>query len=223
MTNLFKLKILQEYFLFAQILQETILNIIKKQKEFIEYYEKLMQETPLSEPILFGDGVHPTQVARLVKTWSKKSFDKIIKTNAGRTRVNIFGAFNLESLELHYKTYETINSASIIDYFKYLETCYPGAPKIHVIVDQAGYLTSKELKEFLKTSKINVHYLPPHSPNLNPIERLWKIMHEFVSNNKVYENAKAFKKSLFNFLTNTIKEIPEVLRERVTDHFCIIE
>lgn len=43
------------------------------------------------------------------------------------------------------------------------------------MVDQ---IKIKKLEEYLKTSKIQVHYLPPYSPNLNPIERLWKVMRE---------------------------------------------
>ena len=56
---------------------------------------------------------------------------------------------------------------------------YPHAKKIHLIWDQAGYHICREVQEFLKTSRIKIHYLPPRSPNLNPIERLWKIMHEY--------------------------------------------
>ncbi|WP_235424876.1 transposase, partial [Vibrio vulnificus] len=32
--------------------------------------------------------------------------------------------------------------------------------------------------------------LPPYSPNLNPIERLWKVMNEYVRNN-IYFSSKA--------------------------------
>jgi transposase len=32
--------------------------------------------------------------------------------------------------------------------------------------------------EKAKELNIKLHYLPPYSPNLNPIERLWKVMNE---------------------------------------------
>jgi transposase len=34
---------------------------------------------------------------------------------------------------------------------------------------------SKAVKEFAALNNIKLHYLPTYSPNLNPIERLWKV------------------------------------------------
>ena len=87
------------------------------------------------------------------------------------------------------------------------------------LTDQAGYHTCKEVQEFLQTSRIQVYYLPPRSPNLNPIERLWKIMHEYVSNNRTYDKFKDFKRSLFHFFNQTLLEIRETLFSRISDNF----
>ena len=46
---------------------------------------------------------------------------------------------------------------------------------------------------------ITLHYLPPYSPNLNPIERLWKVMNEYVRNNRFFKSAKEFKKEILTF------------------------
>jgi transposase len=99
---------------------------------------------------------------------------------------------------------------------------YPDHKRIHLILDQAGYHTAQETRDFLKTSRIKVYYLPPRSPNLNPIERLWKIMHEYVSNNRVYERFKDFKKSLFDFFDHTMPNIKDILVSRITDNFQIL-
>jgi transposase len=55
-----------------------------------------------------------------------------------------------------------------------LKAEYPAAPKIHVVLDQSGYHTSQALKEWAVVRGIDLHYLPPYGPNLNPIERLCK-------------------------------------------------
>jgi transposase len=44
--------------------------------------------------------------------------------------------------------------------------------------------------EKAKELNIKLHYLPPYSPNLNPIERLWKVMNEHARNNKYFATAK---------------------------------
>ena len=35
---------------------------------------------------------------------------------------------------------------------------------------------------------IKLHFLPPYSPNLNPIKRLWKVMNEKVRNNRLFDD-----------------------------------
>ena len=39
-------------------------------------------------------------------------------------------------------------------------------------LDQAGHHRSEVVRTFAKDNAIELHYLPPYSPNLNPIERL---------------------------------------------------
>jgi transposase len=193
---------------------------LMKQKEFIDFYEALMNEASLEgEPVLFGDSVHPTQQTRPSYGWIKRGKDKPIETTGARKRVNLMGVLNLETMTFGYQDFETINGQSAVEFLKKVEKMYPQARKIHLIWDRAGYHTSQEVEEFLKTSRIKVHYLPPRSPNLNPIERLWKIMHEYVSNNRTYEKFKHFKESLFYFFDNIIPNIKDLLINRITDNF----
>jgi transposase len=194
-----------------------------KQKEFIDLYHKIMNEAVLEdEPVLFGDSVHPSQQTRAAYGWIKRGKDKPIETTGARKRVNIMGVLNLESMRFGYQEFETINAEAAITFLKEVEKMYPDSRRIHLIWDQAGYHTAQEIKDFLKTSRIKIHYLPPRSPNLNPIERLWKIMHEYVSDNKVYEKFKDFKKSLFYFFDHTMPNIKDVLVSRITDIFQIL-
>ncbi|MFU7503163.1 MAG: transposase [Candidatus Tisiphia sp.] len=51
-------------------------------------------------------------------------------------------------------------------------TCYKYKEKIYLICDNAGYYKSKKVKEYLVNSKIELVFLPPYNPNLNPIELL---------------------------------------------------
>lgn len=66
---------------------------------------------------------------------------------------------------------------------------------------------------------IELHYLPPYSPNLNSIERLWKVMNEQVRHNVVFESAQAFREQLALFFSATIPKIKSSLVTRITDNF----
>jgi transposase len=191
-----------------------------KQEAFKVLYNKIMKEAALEgEPVLFGDSVHPSQQTRPSYGWIKRGKDKPLETTGARKRVNLMGVLNLETMRFGYKEFDTINGEATVTFLKEVEKMYPDSRRIHLILDQAGYHTAQETKDFLKRSRIKVYYLPARSPNLNPIERLWKIMHEYVSNNRVYERFKDFKKSLFDFFNNTMPNIKDILVSRITDNF----
>jgi transposase len=79
--------------------------------------------------------------------------------------------------------YETINGESIIDFMTKLRGQY-GLKTVHLILDRSGYHRSMLVAE--NTIKLNIK-LPPYSPNLNPIERLCKVMNEKVRNNRFFK------------------------------------
>jgi DDE superfamily endonuclease len=76
-----------------------------------------------------------------------------------------------------------------------------------------------KINEFLITSKIKIHYLPPYSPNLNPIERLWKVMREKKTYNKCYVKFIDFSESIRTFFFEEIPEMKEQLGKRINDNF----
>jgi transposase len=82
------------------------------------------------------------------------------------------------------------------------------------------------VQTYIEKSKIEMHFLPPYSPNLNPIERLWKFLNEHVLYNKYYEKFDDFKEAVFGFLHNLFdppKEWKEALARRITDNFRIVD
>lgn len=190
-----------------------------KQEAFIEAYEKLLTETPEDEPILFGDGVHPTMATKVTYGWIKTGANKPIATIASRTRMNLMGALNLESMQVTIGSYETIDSETMVQYFDHLKAAYPKAPKIHLILDQGPYNISILTRDAAKKRGIQLHYLPPYSPNLNPIERLWKVMNEHVRNNRVFESAKEFRREITNFFDVTWPQIAMASTDRINDNF----
>ena len=106
---------------------------------------------------------------------------------------------------------------------QYFKASYPEASTLHVILDQAGYHRSQETQNAAQEKGIMLHYLPPYSPNLNPIERLWKVMHEQVRNNVFFASAKAFRSALARFFEEKIPIIKNILRNRINDNFQTIK
>ena len=190
----------------------------EKQAEFIRYYENLLNTLPEMEPVEFADAVHPTMATKVTYGWIRKGQDKLIATTASRTRINLLGSINLETMDVTIASHETIDSKAMEKHFAALRKKYPKAPRIHQIVDPGSYNISAETKEAAEKYGIVLHHLPPYSPNLNPIERLWKVMNEFVRNNRVFKNAAEFRKAIDDFFAKW-PEIAQSMVDRINDNF----
>jgi transposase len=196
----------------------------EQQRQWIAEYEKLKQGLSNEETICFMDGVHPTHNTQLAYGWIKKGFRKEICANSGRSRINLSGAIDLISKKLHIQEDKTLNAESTIEFLKKIESAYPAKLKIHLFSDNARYYKNKAVTIYLKESKIKLHFLPPYSPNLNPIERLWKLMRERVLYNTYYEHFEEFKSAIFGFLEcisnlNPESEFGKAIESRIRDKF----
>ncbi len=196
----------------------------ERQEQWIEEYEKLKVSLSERETICFMDGVHPTHNTQVSCGWIKRGVRKEIAANSGRSRLNLSGALDLLSSKLHIQEDVTLNAASTISFLKKVECAYPSKDKVHMFCDNAPYYRNKNVTAFLENSKIKMHFLPPYSPNLNPIERVWKWMKERVMYNTYYEEFDDFKLAVMGFLESLSHLDPtsffgQEFASRIRDHF----
>jgi transposase len=92
------------------------------------------------------------------------------------------------------------------------------ARRIYVIVDNARYDRNRWLKKRLWGTKIKLIFLPPYSPNLNLIERYWKLFKKVAMNNHYYETFEEFRQACEDFFRNAKKHLPQ-LRTLLTENF----
>ncbi len=173
-----------------------------KQEDYLYEFTLLKSGLKSDEKVYFGDGVHPQHNTRLSNAWIYKGDTRVIKSNTGRSRININGVLDPDSKEFIYTTGASINAENTIELYKKIESKNLDKRKIYIIVDNARYYKNKAVGNYLKTSKIEQIFLPPYSPNLNLIERLWKFMYKKVINNKYYEKAKEFQQNICDFFDN---------------------
>lgn len=196
----------------------------EQQKKWLVEYDKLRQELPADETICFIDGVHPTHNVQPAYGWIKRGIRKEIPANTGRSRINLSGSIDVITHAIVIQEDLTLNADSTIRFFQKIEEAYPNKRKIHVFCDNAPYYRNRIVKSYLETSKICLHFLPPYSPNLNPIERLWKWMKERVIYNTYYEYVDDFREAVFGFFSvlssATVDSVlGQTLRGRIRDKF----
>jgi transposase len=195
-----------------------------KQKAFIEGYEKLLNSLGDDEAVLFADAVHPTHAARPVGCWAPKEETLAIEQTSGRQRLNIHGAIDLESGQTRMMEVETVDASSTIRLLEAIEALYPMLALIHVFLDNARYHHAQLVQEWLAQPgrRIQLHFIPPYCPHLNPIERLWGLMHKHVTHNTCYATCREFAEATLGFLRDTVPKNWAGLCDSVTDNFRVI-
>jgi len=195
---------------------------MEKQEEFVKKYKELKANKQKDDKIYFIDAVHPQYNSMPEWGWIEKGKDVNTLSNTGRQRININGALDIETKEIIEREDEKINSISVIRLFEKIEAINQKAKNIYVIADNAKYHRSKEVKEYLARSKISLIFLPSYSPNLNLIERVWKLFKDKVIRGKYYERFDKFKSAVHGFFEN-INIYHEELETLLTERFQVIK
>lgn len=191
-----------------------------KQTQFIQTYNAIKENLKSHDQIYFVDATHPEHNTKPSYGWilKGKKNDKYIKTNTGRERLNLNGALNLTNKTAVVLEEKTINFKSTIKLLKKLSLNQPKG-KIHLVLDNASYHHATAVKIWLKKHRrFKLHFLPPYSPNLNIIERLWRFFHQKITWNHYFETFEQFRRVTLKFFKNLTKYKPE-LDSLLTDSF----
>ena len=194
------------------------------QEKFIAFYENLLNSLGTDEAVYFADAVHPEYQSKPAFGWVKKGANPALKTTSGRGRVNIHGALNLENFDAPFVAPITVDGQSAVQLLAKIEAGNPGKRTIHVIWDNALYHKGPDVRAFLSRKNCRIHLiqLPPYCPHLNPIERLWAVMHQQVTHNRHYPTQKQFTTAIMRFFREIIPKHWKEFRNQITDNFRII-
>ena len=134
------------------------------------------------------------------------------------------GAIDLETGRTRMIEVETVDAVSTIRLLESIEAFYPMLALIHVFLDNARYHHAKLVQDWLSRPdcRIRLHFIPAYCPHLNPIERLWGVMHKHVTHNKCYATCTQFADATLGFLRETVPRNWANLCDSVTDNFRVI-
>lgn len=186
----------------------------KKQKDFITIYNRLKSHGK----VYFSDSTHPQYNPVISYGWIRKGIEFDVFTNSGRFHLNINGAVCIDELDIIARTCETVNGDSICDLLKAIKNKNPLEKNLYLVLDNAPFNRSKKVRALAKELKIKLVYLPPYSPNLNPIERLWKFFKKKTLYNQYFESFEDFSNACVNFFRYARKYRGE-LQTLLTDNF----
>ena len=177
------------------------------------------------EAIVYVDAVHPTHQTRFAGRWLPRGQRCAITTASGRDRLNLHGAIDLETGLIRIIEVQTVDAMSTIALFEALERAYPALRRIHIFLDNARYHHAKLVREWLAQPgrRIVLHFVPAYCPHLNPIERLWLVMHKHVTHNKTYAKFRDFADAILGFLRDDVPRRFDEFSSTITDNFRVID
>lgn len=144
---------------------------------------------------------------------------RYVKNASGRKRFNILGALNAITQELVTVANHTyINALSVCELLEKLHQQFCDLPLV-LIMDNARYQRCKLVLEKAASLNIQIVFLPPYSPNLNLIERLWKFVKRKVLYNQYYKDYAQFCLAISNCLEQTHTTHKEALSTLLTPKF----
>ena len=111
-----------------------------------------------------------------------------------------FGAFTSEK-RFHYDFYDSQNSLTFRHFLRGFIRTLNRRKKYVFILDNAGYHKTQPVQNLLKEYGrfISVVYIPPYSPELNPIETCWKVTKNAVTKSQYFSSIDAMQDALETF------------------------
>ena len=132
------------------------------------------------------DEVHFQRHSSLIRMWAPKGQQPRVLSPSVRHKVGFFGALNLKTGSLLTEEAPTFNSETFGDFIRYL--LESTQEKVYLIMDNARWHRAKDLKDLFESNQDRLIriFLPPYSPELNPVERVWRITRRQVTHNRYF-------------------------------------
>jgi putative transposase len=166
---------------------------------------KLLAELPGDETVVWQDEVEIHTNPKIGRMWMFRGQQAEVQTPGTNKKRYLCGS-------MHWRTGAVFlteaapkqgrNSKLFLEHLDDLRRRLRRYRKIHVICDNARSHTSREVIEYLweHEGRIEVHLLPNYAPELNPIERVWWVLHEHVTRNHRCKSLEELLEMVFAWL-----------------------
>ena len=142
-----------------------------------------------------------------------------VPVSGERKSVKIFGAIELWSTRFDYRQDTVFNACTYLGFLEQLARRYHHQGAI-LIQDNASYHKHGDVWEWFKSNRewLEVHQLPPYSPELNPTQRLWQHTRKNGTHNRFFNDPDALLATLTQVFTE-MQSYPQLIQSYLAP-FC---
>ena len=163
--------------------------------------------------MLSQDEARFPMVPTLQATLGVKGHRPVVGTRDNKDLLYVFGVINLTSAALHANTLESPKDAkkktgksktrrlqeAFAEHLRHVGRVYPADkhPEVVLLIDNAPWHRGRLVNEALADNPhLKFKRLPSYSPQLNPIERFWKLLRRRATHNRLFDTIADLKKSV---------------------------
>ncbi len=177
---------------------------------FLDFVEKRLHKIFCHA---YQDDVHFQVTTSLTRKWVPKGSKPQVKSAPGRKSVAYSGYVVPSTGELIVTKPSWFNYKTVIQSFRDFIQRYPTQKRIFLVLDNAPWhkkavrlVQSEALEEYQDIrDKLTLIFLPPYSPDLNPIEQCWRITRREVTHNSYYPDEFVLEHSLDSYFARFLK------------------
>jgi transposase len=140
------------------------------------------------EVLIFQDEMEIHRHPALARMWAPVGQQPEVPAPGKNEKKVVYGGVDYRTGKLTYTLAATKCSAAFLVFLTALLAAYAGK-KIRLVCDNGRFHTTQAVENFLARhcDQIAIYWLPPYSPSLNLIERLWGHLKRTVLANVLYD------------------------------------
>ena len=135
--------------------------------------------------------------------WFPKGQRETVPTKLGFQNFYLYTALSPKSGEDQTLILPKVNAQCMNIFLEFFSERL-GDKKALMIMDRAGWHHKASLR---CPDNIKIIYLPPYSPELNPVERFWEYLKDKILKNRVYESLEALRNEISLFIRLLTPEV----------------
>lgn len=163
----------------------------------------LNPELSVGPKLMFWDEASFGRITSPARAWAPQGIRPVVKCQQVREYVNLYGAVCPETGESFFSILPFCNTECVNAFLKELSERFPD-DYIILIGDNASWHKSEQMK---LPENIELLFIPPRTPEMNPIEQVWEAIREDGFKNRFFQTLDEVENKIFEVVGQLTKEI----------------
>jgi len=175
---------------------------VRGRRKRLEFIARLADRSHPGEEVFYADEADIDLNPRIGTTWMHRGEQALVLTPGQNVKYYVAAALNARTGAVVWVHGPRKNSTLFTDLLRAVHTRYRKCRRIHLILDNYTIHKSRQTGDALDAlhGRIRLQFLPPYSPESNPIERLWKQLHDNITRNHRFPDMPSLWRATERFL-----------------------